>query len=121
MTPSEVLKAECTLALSRCLEADPAVLDPYTLACGMFFAGVDAQNRKPRAMAEVEAEILLVRSRVSGASNAKHRPRTDHPAPSRRASDAADPTLAADLEAEAGRARDRDRRQRIYANEHPTE
>lgn len=117
---SEALKAECTLALSRCLEADPAVLDPYTLACGMFFAGVDAQSAQPRAMAEIEAEILLVRSRLSGASNANNRSGTDPAAPTRRKSDFA-ATVDADVEAETRRARDRDRAQRAAAHQHPGE
>ena len=128
---TEVLKMECTLAIAKGLESDPLMCDPWALACGMFFAGIDVHAAEPRALVEVEAELLQVRERVgyqiasqrdvpnfAGERHAQHRrPEPANPTPSRRKADEAD-ALAADLEAEAGRARDRDRRQRQAAHEH---
>jgi hypothetical protein len=129
---AEVLRIECTLALARYLEVDPGVLDPFGLACSMFFAGADAQEADPRELAEVEAELLRVRERTaiqppkprrvpnfSGEARAHNRPGTDPATPARRKGDEADATLAADLEAEARRARDRERQQRAAAHQHP--
>jgi hypothetical protein len=120
------LKVECTLAIAKCLESDPLMCDPWGLACAMFFAAVDVMLAEPRPLAEAEAELLKVRERAgyqinrprrvpnfAGELHAQHRrpePATD--APARRASDKADTTLAADVEAEARRARDRDRARR---------
>jgi hypothetical protein len=134
----EVLKVECTLALAKCLEADPEVIDPFGLACGMFFAAIDAMTAEPREMADVEAELLKVRERsalnrlpqaprprrkpeFSGEGHAHNRPRPDPATPARRKGDTQDATLAADLEAEARRARDRERQQRAAAHQHPWE
>jgi hypothetical protein len=129
----EALKVECTLAIARCLEADPLLCDPWGLACAMFFAGVDVQAAEPRALAMVDAELLQVRERTgyqvkqprrapnfAGEPHAKHRrPESTPDAPARRKSDAEDAVaLAADLEAEAGRARDRDRARRAAADQH---
>jgi hypothetical protein len=131
----EVEKVECTLALAKYLELDPEVLDPFGLACSMFFAGIDTQAADPRALADVEAELVLVRKRAtyqtepkprrmpnfSGEPRAHNRPRPDPATPARRKGDAEDACLAADLEAEARRARDRERAQRAAAHQHPWE
>ena len=131
---ADVLKVECTLALARYLESDPGVLDPFGLACAMFFAGIDTQAADPRELAEVEAELLQVRERTaiqpprprrvpnfSGEPRAHNRPGTDSATPARRKSDAEGAALAADLEAQARLARDRERAQRAAAHQHPWE
>lgn len=52
---------------------------------------------------------------------AKHRSGTDTSAPARRKGDVQDAALAADVEAETRRARDRDRAQRALAHQHSDE
>ncbi len=61
--PNPVHQAECTLALNRCLLKDPDVMDPFGLACAMFFAGVDAQIAN-RELVAVERELLATREQL---------------------------------------------------------
>lgn len=117
----EVLKSECTLALARYQQSDPTASDLFELACSMFFAGVDAMVAEPRTLAAVEAELLIVRQTAPvrgsrprkkpnyGGQHAQHGSRTDIPAPARRASDPLDAAIAAEIDAEARRARERER------------
>lgn len=63
-----------------------------------------------------DVDRLLMEARY-----AQHRTRTDPATPARRKGDPEDAALAADLEAEAGRARDRDRAQRALSHQHSDE
>lgn len=61
--PNATHQAECTLALNLCLISDPDVLDPFGLACAMFFAGIDAQIAD-RELVDVELELMASRERL---------------------------------------------------------
>jgi hypothetical protein len=124
VTADRALSLESQLRLIEWREVNLGpVPDLLNLWLDAFWHGVAAMEA-PRAVPELEAALELRRAMFAnllGDTHAHHRPRTDPATPARRKGDAEAACLAADLAAEARRARDRERRQRAYAHQHPGE
>lgn len=126
-----LLEAECQLGLIKHIDANESSVAPIDLWIDGFWAAVIACE-KLLAIDDLKAELVKVNEQIAlarkrprrvpnygGEPNAQHRrPESATDAPTRRANDAAAKRLAADLEAEARRARDRDRAGRQAAHEH---
>lgn len=120
MTEDRALVLESQLRLIEWREVNlgpvPNLLDLWIDA---FWQGVAARD-ETRPIADLEAALTLRRAMFAnllGDTHAHHRPRTDSAATARREGDAAATALAADVDAEARRARHRERCQRAYAHQ----
>ena len=123
MIDPELMQLECRLRLIEHIDATPPPAEPLDLWVEGFWAAIEAIS-VPRTQTELETLIEMrqtVHARQQEMRHANHRPRTSADAPARRKSDAPDPTLAADVEAQARLARDRDRAQRAVAHQHSDE